>query len=84
MSAKIRANKPTPAPAPTEPPAPAAAAVASAETELSPPPPAWIDDTSNPRKQLIAKVALVAVWIYVAALWLLALDQTFKWGIFGP
>jgi hypothetical protein len=24
------------------------------------------------------------VWIYVAALWLLALDQTFNWGIFGP
>lgn len=24
------------------------------------------------------------VWLYVAALWLLALDQTFRWGLFGP
>jgi hypothetical protein len=32
----------------------------------------------------LAKLILVAVWLYVAALWLLALDQTFNWGIFGP
>jgi hypothetical protein len=31
-----------------------------------------------------AKLILVGVWIYVAALWLLALDQLFNWGIFGP
>ena len=30
------------------------------------------------------KIVLIGVWIYVAALWLLALDQTFHWGIFGP
>jgi hypothetical protein len=24
------------------------------------------------------------VWLYVAALWLLAMDRTFDWGIFGP
>ena len=48
------------------------------------PPPAWIDDTSNPRRQMIAKIVLVGVWIYVAAIWLLALDQTFNWGIFKP
>jgi hypothetical protein len=30
------------------------------------------------------KIILAGVWIYVAALWLLALDQTFHWGIFGP
>jgi hypothetical protein len=27
---------------------------------------------------------LGAAWLYVAALWLLALDQTFHWGLFGP
>lgn len=43
----------------------------------------WID-SNDPRKRTFAKVALVAVWLYVAALWLLALDQTFDWGIFGP
>jgi hypothetical protein len=30
------------------------------------------------------KIALIAIWLYVAALWLLALDQTFHWGLFGP
>ena len=44
---------------------------------------AWIDST-DPRKRMIGKIVLVGVWIYVAALWLLALDQTFHWGIFGP
>lgn len=43
----------------------------------------WIDST-DPRKRTIGKIVLVVVWIYVAALWLLALDQTFHWGIFGP
>ena len=45
--------------------------------------PAWIE-SSDPRKRAIGKAVLVGVWIYVAALWLLALDQTFHWGIFGP
>ena len=44
---------------------------------------AWIDST-DPRKRLVGKIALVVVWLYVAALMLLALDQTFHWGIFGP
>jgi hypothetical protein len=44
---------------------------------------AWID-SNDPKRRLIAKWVLVGVWIYVAALWLLALDQTFNWGIFGP
>jgi hypothetical protein len=43
----------------------------------------WIDST-DPRKRMIGKFVLVGIWIYVAALWLLALDQTFHWGIFGP
>ena len=38
----------------------------------------------SPRQRVIAKVVLLALWIYVAALWLLALDQWFNWGIFGP
>jgi len=32
----------------------------------------------------LRQALLAAVWCYVAALWLLALDQTFNWGIFGP
>lgn len=43
----------------------------------------WIDST-DPRKRTFGKIVLVALWVYVAALWLLALDQTFHWGIFGP
>ncbi len=43
----------------------------------------WID-SADPRKRMWGKIILAAVWIYVAALWLLALDQTFHWGIFGP
>ena len=39
-------------------------------------------ESADPRRRMIAKVVLVAAWIYVAALWLLALDQTFHWGIF--
>ncbi len=63
-------------------PAPAATtAPAGAQTA---PPPAWIDDASNPRRQMIAKVVFVGVCIYVAMIWLLALDQTFHWGIFKP
>ncbi|HTQ31346.1 MAG TPA: hypothetical protein VMI53_09060 [Opitutaceae bacterium] len=69
---KNTAPKPVPAAAP----APAATPAA--------PPPAWIDDTSNPRRQMIARVVFVAVCIYVAMIWLLALDQTFHWGIFKP
>lgn len=65
---------PVPAPAPTAPMAVAASPVAA---------PAWID-SPDPRKRKIGKIVLAGVWIYVAALWLLALDQTFHWGIFGP
>lgn len=72
---------------PASPAAPVAAPVAS------PAPPesgaageatvAWID-SADPRRRLVGKIALAGVWVYVAALWLLALDQTFHWGIFGP
>jgi hypothetical protein len=34
------------------------------------------------QRRPIANVALAAVWVYVAMIWLLALDQQFHWGIF--
>lgn len=60
-----------------------AGGAAAVATATAAPEPAWIDST-DPKKRTIGKIVLVGVWIYVAALWLLALDQTFKWGIFGP
>lgn len=64
-----------PAPAPTP-------ATAPAEPPTAPFVP-WID-SSDARKRRLGQVVLVGVWVYVAALWFLALDQTFNWGIFGP
>jgi hypothetical protein len=43
---------------------------------------AWID-SDQPRRRQIGRIVLAGVWVYVAALWLLALDQTFDWGVFG-
>jgi hypothetical protein len=78
--AKKSAKKNPPAAASATPtPAPASGATA-ATTDAGT---AWIDST-DPRKRMIGKIVLIGVWIYVAALWLLALDQTFHWGIFGP
>lgn len=70
-------------PAPT--PAPASAASASTAAPASGPRgfTPWIDST-DPRRRTIAKLVLAGIWLYVAALWLLALDQTFDWGLFGP
>jgi hypothetical protein len=70
------------------PPVPATAPIAAATADVAPAeaaaaPVAWID-SPDPRKRQIAKIILVGVWIYVAALWLLAMDQWFHWGIFGP
>jgi hypothetical protein len=72
----------SPATTPVAVPAPSGAGHASpaATTDTGT---AWIDST-DPKKRKIGKLVLVGVWIYVAALWLLALDQTFHWGIFGP
>lgn len=53
------------------------------EPGAMPEPGAWID-SSNPRRRMIGRIALIVIWVYVAALWLLALDQWFNWGIFGP
>jgi len=64
--------------------APSPAAAPSAVVDAPPTAePAWLD-SSDPRKRAIAKVVFVALWVYVGALWLLALDQWFNWGIFGP
>lgn len=58
----------------------AGSAVSANDTPVEP---SWIDST-DPKKQMWGKIIFVGIWIYVAALWLLALDQTFNWGIFGP
>lgn len=85
MSAKKSSQQPKNSPTPSTAPAPTAAAAAGAAApaataeEMTP----WIEST-NPRKRMWGKIALVVLWVYVAALWLLALDQWFNWGIFGP
>jgi hypothetical protein len=73
MSAKKAKSAPAPSPAVAAPGAPAPADAPSS----------WLE-SSDPRRRLWGKLLFAAVWIYVAALWLLALDQTFNWGIFGP
>ncbi len=77
MSAKPSKQSANPPPPARPSPAPAPTAPADAVTT------SWID-SSDPRKQMWGKIILIAVWIYVGALCLLALDQTFHWGIFGP
>lgn len=82
MSAKsAKKSAPRPAPAASTVPAPTAAAPAASATIAAPT--SWLDST-DPRRRRWGKIILYAVWIYVGALWLLALDQTFHWGIFGP
>ena len=61
-------------------PASVPAAVAAAADA---PPPAWID-SPDPKKKRLGQAVIVGVWLYVAALWLLAADQYFNLGIFGP
>jgi hypothetical protein len=41
-------------------------------------------DSRSGKHGLIANIALVAVWGYVAMIYLLAFDQQFHWGIFPP
>ncbi|HEY1107579.1 MAG TPA: hypothetical protein VGE76_03065 [Opitutaceae bacterium] len=82
MSAKPAKKKSQPAPTPAAPaaavPAPAMPAPAPASTA----PTSWLD-SADPRQRRYGQIALVVVWLYVAALWLLALDQLFGRGIFG-
>lgn len=79
MSAKKSSAQPksTPVPAPAA-TAPAAMAATASEADVP-----WIE-SSDPRRRLIGKIALVVIWVYVAALCLLAIDQWFNLGIFGP
>jgi hypothetical protein len=57
----------------------AGATVGTAE-ELAP---SWLE-SPDPRRRMLGKFLRFGLWSYVAALWLLALDQIFHWGIFGP
>lgn len=80
MSAKPAKKKSQPAPTSSAPvtPVPAVPVPAPASASST----SWLD-SDNPRQRLYGQIALVVVWLYVAALWLLALDQLFGWGIFG-
>jgi hypothetical protein len=77
------AAEPVSAPAGGIPAAPTAAAAGAGASGAAETHVAWMD-SADPQKRMIGKIVFVGVWIYVAALWLLALDQTFHWGIFGP
>jgi len=77
MSAK---NKRAPVSPPASAPAPAPLpVVASASAPGAP-----AEEPFYKRHPKIANAIFAAFCIYVAMLWLLALDQTFHWGIFGP
>jgi hypothetical protein len=77
MSAKntkavaLAAAKPAPTPSPADVDAGGAATAEAAEPFYQ-------------RHPKIANAIFAALCIYVAMIWLLALDQTFHWGIFGP
>ncbi len=70
-SAALAASKPTPAPEVAAGAAEGAVSAAAAEPFYQ-------------RHPKIANALFAALCVYVAMLWLLALDQTFHWGIFGP
>ncbi len=80
---KKSANSPVPPAARVTEPILASSGQATAPAAALEAPPSWLD-SSDPRKRMWGKIVFVGVWIYVAALMLLALDQTFNWGIFGP
>jgi hypothetical protein len=77
-SAKNPPSSGSVAPAPTGTVAPSMAAAASASSTGA------VAATNPQRQRLIANITMVVVCLYIAALYLLALDQWFKWGIFGP
>ncbi len=78
--AKKSAAKPS-SPVGTTAPSPAAATAPAAATTADAP--AWIG-SPDPKKKRLGQAVLAGVWLYVAALWLLAVDQYFNLGIFGP
>ena len=90
MSAKHKkgGHKPSPSATPVSPPIQPMAAVSSGGAAAAAAPAveantSWLD-SADPKKRMWGKIIFIGVWIYVGALWLLALDQTFHWGIFGP
>ena len=60
---------------------PRAAAAVPVPSPPAPPPPSREEP---PPRRPWAGVALAALCLYVAAIYLLALDQQFHWGIFPP
>ena len=63
--------------APATQPSPASPALSAAMTPD-------VAESADPRRRLIANLTLIGLGIYVAMIWLLALDQQFHWGIFKP
>ena len=63
-----------PSPAPTAAPQPVPAAGQPGDT----------DAPFYERHPTASNVIFAGVCVYVAMIWLLALDQTFHWGIWGP
>jgi len=87
MSAKPAKKSAAKAPSPSSADLAAATATTAAAPAPAPEPaapaPDWID-SPDPRKKRLGQAVLAGVWLYVAALWLLAVDQYFNLGIFGP
>lgn len=87
MSAKKKnrtaspANNTIPATAAPTPAQASAPSIAAATTAAGP---QAVASPNPERQKLIANITMVVVCVYIAALYLLALDQWFKWGIFGP
>jgi hypothetical protein len=83
MSAKNKKSARPAAPAAAAATAPAAAAAPKApdasEATMVP-----ALESSDPKRRMIGQITLVVFCLYVAAVWLLALDQQFHWGIFKP
>jgi hypothetical protein len=84
MSAKPAKKSGRKTPDPASPP-PGAGSTPATVAEVTRPDSAgsWLD-SADPRRRTLGRVFLAGIWLYVAALWLLALDQWFRWGIFGP
>ncbi|HWA08813.1 MAG TPA: hypothetical protein VG838_05025 [Opitutaceae bacterium] len=61
-----------------------ASSSAQATPPSAPSAPAAAAPPDDPRRRMIANVTMVVVSLYVAMIWLLALDQQFHWGIFKP
>lgn len=82
MCAKPSKRRAAPSAAPVAAVAPGATAAATAgPTAVAATP--WTE-SADPRRRLLGQAVLWCVWLYVGALWLLALDQFFNWGLFGP